>query len=260
MPFSGLRWCLLILVLGGVMACVLALMGPRKPAPFMLLRPPLRLPVPLRDRLTGWIPRTPAWAWAWRLEGIMLGQRKPLMLDAEVVSWADSSRPSASGLSLGPPSFSATNGLEVWLLDKEQVKGLRERLQREPGTFVLARPRVSTADGIEAALFQGQSVPLNGSTEQVGLTMGCFARVRSDSADLRTWFTVSEAVTNRAAASAGSLPLTSNSIQTNLDVALRLQVPAGSGFFLLDGRSLDSRRQRIGVLVDPPQPKRLGKR
>jgi len=45
------------------------------------------------------------------------------------------------------------------------------------------------------------------------------------------------------------------SIQTNLDTALRLQIPKGSGFFLLDRSAQDSGRKTIGVIIDPPQPK-----
>jgi hypothetical protein len=69
-----------------------------------------------------------------------------------------------------------------------------------------------------------------------------------------TCITLSELVTNQAAASGGSTSLIS--IQTNLDTALRLQVPKGSGIFLFDRSSRDSSRKPIGVIIDPPQPKR----
>ena len=45
-------------------------------------------------------------------------------------------------------------------------------------------PRISTADAIQSTLSSGNSVQLNGSSHEVGLTMGCFASVHPDSTDL----------------------------------------------------------------------------
>ena len=45
------------------------------------------------------------------------------------------------------------------------------------------------------------------------------------------------------------------SIQTNLDTALRVRIPKGSGIFLFDRSARDSDRKPLGIILDPPQPK-----
>jgi hypothetical protein len=42
------------------------------------------------------------------------------------------------------------------------------------------------------------------------------------------------------------------SLQTNLDVAVRLQIPKGSGVFMVNAAPLDPNGKRIGVIIDPP--------
>lgn len=206
----------LLLLLTCVSVCVLVSLRSLRPAPFIVLRQPFHMPLPLRDRLTRWIPATPRWAWAWHVEEAVFGKRKPVNLSAEVVSLADSARPTFSSLALGPASFSHTNGLQVWLLGADQLKALREHLKQAPGTDPPLRPRISAADGIECGLFQGQSVPLSGSTNRaglstnrVGLSLGCCARVHPDYTDLMACITLSELLTNEAAAPGTSSSLVS---------------------------------------------------
>ena len=179
----------------------------------------------------------------------MVGQRKPVNVYAEVVSLADPSPATLSSVALGPASFSHTNGLQVWLLGADELKALRARLKQTPETEPSFRPRMSTADGIECQMFQGQSIALGGSTNQVGLTLGCCARVHPDHTDLTACIALSELVTNDAAGLGGSAPLIS--IQTNLDTALRLQIPKGRGVFLFDQSARESGRKSIGVIIDP---------
>ena len=207
------------------------------------------MPVALRDRLGRWIPQTRSWAWVWRVEETVVGQRKPVNVYAEVVSLADPSPATLSSVALGPASFSHTNGLQVWLLGADELKALRARLKQTPETEPSFRPRMSTADGIECQMFQGQSIALGGSTNQVGLTLGCCARVHPDHTDLTACIALSELVTNDAAGLGGSAPLIS--IQTNLDTALRLQIPKGRGVFLFDQSARESGRKSIGVIIDP---------
>ena len=252
-PSSTFPWRLWLLVL---LACLAVgfLAGVRapRPAPFLVLRQPYHMPLPLRDRLTRWIPATPHWAWAWRLQEAVFGKRKPVNLSAEIVSLADSSRPTPSSLALGPASFSHTNGLQVWLLSLDQLKALREHLKQSPGMERLSHPRISTGDGSECGLFVGQSFPLIGLTNQVGLSLDCCARVHADYTDLMACITYSELATNEAVVPGGASLV---SIHTNLDTALRLRIPKGNGIFLFDRNARDSGRKTIGVILDPPQPK-----
>ncbi|HWH71348.1 MAG TPA: hypothetical protein VNT26_18330, partial [Candidatus Sulfotelmatobacter sp.] len=59
-------------------------------------------------------------------------------------------------------------------------------------------------------------------------------------------------VTNQADAPGAASLLPRIAIQTNLDTALRLQIPKGSGFFLLNTNAPDAGHQRIGILLEPP--------
>ncbi len=220
------------------------------PAQFILLGQPYAASMSARDRFESCLPRSTGWAWIWGVEQTLLGKRAPVNVSAEVISLADSSPALLSSLALGPPSFS-TNGLEIWLLEAKPLKALRERFKSVRGLEVLSRPRISTADGIGCTMFQGESIA---GGAQVGLEFGCHVRTGPHSTDLMTSVTFSEMVTNQGALT-GSSAL--SSIQTNLNVAVRVQVPEGNGLLLLDRSSaVNLNRKRVGLLMDPLQPKK----
>src|SRR4051794_9939035 len=108
----GLRRRSVILLLACVVIGVIALFRPSKPIPFMVLRQPVKMPVPLRGRLTQRIPNTPGWAWFWKIEEKVLGQRTPVNLSALIVTVPESAEPTLSSLLLGAPSFSAGDDLQ----------------------------------------------------------------------------------------------------------------------------------------------------
>jgi len=251
-----LRWCLLLgLLLACVAMGVFAVLRPPRNAASIILRQPTKIPVSLRDRLGRWMPRTRGWAWAWAVEQAVFGKRKPVDFCAELVSLAEASGATPASFSLGPPSLSDTNGLQVWLLRADQLKTLREHFKQTPGMCTLCRPRITTANGSEAQLFAGESLSVGGVTQNVGVALGCWARLHSASSDLITCVRFSELVTNDAIASGGSSPASVVSVQTNLDVALRLQIPKGQGVFLLNAPPKNSAHKHICVLIDPLQPK-----
>ena len=231
---------------------IIVILRTPKPPLFIVMSPPGRMPVRLRNWLDRWIPQTAGWALVWRVEETVFGRRKPVNLNMEVVSLNDSSHPALTNLSLGPASSSLTNGLQVWLLGAEQLKALRQQLKQTPGAETFSRPRMSTADGMKCAMFIGGPVSLAGSSGQVGLALACCPQVHRDYTDLMTSITVSELITNEAVASSGSAPLIA--VQTNLDTALRLQIPKGSGIFLFDRGAPGLTRKATGVIIDPPQP------
>jgi hypothetical protein len=156
------------------------------------------MPVPFRNRLAQWIPTTPGWAWAWRVEEVVFGKRKKVNLYADFVSLSDSSRATLSSLSLGSPSVSDTNGLQVWLLGADQLKALREHFKLTSPTYSFSgvngnggsvmdmrtfppnTARMTTIDGIEG-VFHAETVSSIGRS---GLALGCFAQPRRDSTDL----------------------------------------------------------------------------
>ena len=235
----------------GVFACLRS----EKQPPFAVLTRPFKLTVLVRDRFDRYLPRTSGWAWAWRVEQWVFGQRKPILLDAEILLLADPSRDMLASLGLGTPNFSEPNGLQIWMFSAEELKALRGRLKQMAGTAVLMHPRIQTADAIASGLSQGDSVALNGSTHEVGLTMNCFARVRRDVTDLMADIRFSELVTNTVTGSGGTFLSNAVSIQTNLYAAVRMQIPNGSRVFLLNGFPARPGRKCIGVTIDLARPK-----
>lgn len=224
-----------------------------EPPSVLVLRQQFSRPLPIRDRLVEWIPGSSLWNWVQHLEDVLLGQRKPVKVYADIIAFPNSTDGAfPSSLALGSPSFSNTNGLQVWFLRGGELRSLRDSLKGTPGTDFLSHPRISTADGIEASMFVGQSSLLNGSNNQVGLKAGFFPRVRSHSTDLFAVISFSEPVTNQTGTPNGLGAEGFVSIQTNLDIAVRVQVPKGSGLLLLDGSSVGAVHRRFGVLIEPP--------
>src|ERR1035441_8647275 len=129
-PFALRLLLLLLLLLTCVAIGLFVSLRSPAPAPFIVLHQPVHMPVALRDRFNRWIPQTRNWAWVWRVEDPVFGQRKPVNVLAEVVSLAYPSPATLSTLGLGQASFSHTNGLEVWLLGAGQLKALRDHLKQ----------------------------------------------------------------------------------------------------------------------------------
>jgi hypothetical protein len=216
-----------------------------RPAPFVVLHGPLHFRMSLRDWVDRCIPAKVSWRWAWNLEQRLFGKRKPVLIQAWIVSFADSP-PTLLTNSLGPPDFSDTNGLCVWLLSSNRVSALRGYFWQMPASSFVSGPRISTAEGIEATMNFG------------GTSFSCCAQFRHNSTDFLTRATVSEFVTKDNDAidthgygPYGYTPPTITIPQTNLDVALRLQLPKENGFFLLDQSRHEPPSKNIGVLIDP---------
>jgi hypothetical protein len=175
------------------------------------------------------------------VEQSLFGKRKPVCLNGAVESLTDSS---LSGLSLGKPGFSDSKGLQGWLLPTNKLNVIREQLKQTHGTDLLAGFRISTADGVYSHLFQGTSVPVHGVAKDGELSVGCYPRTRPDSTDLITSVTLAEALTN--------LPVLPDD-GLLLHAVLRMQIPHGSGVFLLNRASPAASAQSIGVILDLPR-------
>ena len=83
------------------------------------------------------------------------------------------------------------------------------------------------------------------------MSLDCFPRIRRQSTDLFVDVTFSEATTNPAGAATLAPPAVI-SIQTNLDIAARVQIPKGSGVLLLKGVPGDANQKVYGLMIDPP--------
>lgn len=244
------RWIILCGCLSLCAAVSFALlMRPTTLATVRILRQPYSASELLRDRLCRWIPATPSWGWLWHFQETVFGRRKSVNVSADVFTLTSPPSSTPSGFSLGEPSFSGTNGLQVWVLALTKLEELRRRFEGIPGNARLCRPRASTGDGIDTSLFQGQQIVLNGFTNDVGFAARFFPRVRRDSTDLVVIFKLSSVVTNQAIEPDGVAQPPAVSIETNLSVAARLQISKGCGMFLLHKGSEPNQRS-IGIIID----------
>jgi hypothetical protein len=248
---NGNRRGIVWVVCGGavLLICVLLLRVLQHQAPLepvLVLHRPVTHPVSLRDRVQGSIPRT--LGWAQRLADRLFGTRKPVNLNAAVFTAGEATVMQLEEFSRGLSAPVTSNGPAVWFLEAIDVKKLRALLETG-GTNQVCYGRITTADGIGAGLFMGQTVIANGSTNQVGLQTSYFARVGQETTDLFAEVMLSEAVTNewQGASSNESAVY----IKTNADIAVRLQVPKGKGVFLLQTPVGRESERRAGFLLDP---------
>lgn len=225
-------------------ALLLAFRGEPPLPSVLLLNRPLSPPVLPRDRLSQWIPPSRTWGWANTVEDLLFGHRKAVNFDQEIfaVSQQDGI---AHSLGLGLPAFSRSSNLSVWFLSPGELKALRGRL--EPVVERINRAGINTAEGIGTGLFVGESVVLEGVTNQVGVEANYFARIRSNTTDLFANVQFSELETNEF--NGPDSPPPNVVVRTNLDFTARMQIPTGCGFFLLN--SSGPAKKCTAVIVEP---------
>lgn len=241
-----LAWSLSVLVvLVGMGAFLLFVLKGPAPVPVMLLSKPVSIPISLRDRIARWVPAGNSWNWARKL---VFGRRKIVSLSTQVFKLGKQADARAALASLGPPVFAEATGPTVWFLQGKQLKDLRSQLKQEAGIDNVNGARITTAEGMGASLFSGESAVLNGSTNQVGLEIQYFAKTRGEHLELLASVLLSEVVSNSMSASVTPAVF----IRTNLDVALRMQLPKAHGMFLLSNAGNDPESRRIAVTLDPP--------
>ncbi len=222
------------------------------PPAVVVLPLPNGWPTPRRsllDTFRGFVPM-----WLWRVRDSLRGPRKVIRLDAATIGFKDLSESGLPGLWLGAAQFAETNGLQVWIVGESKLSRLRNRLERVPANDMVAFARVDTAEGLQTQLFTGGTVYVQGAQLNVGFTVDFLPRVRRDSIDLTTVIALKEALTNRVVASPGLPETNVVSIQTNLIVAARFQIPKGSGVFLLNESNGAMHGKRIGVMISATLP------
>jgi len=240
---------LLLLVLAGMGLFVV--LRPSRPA-VEVLPLPNGWPAPKPSMLARWRSVVPGWLW--RLRVSLRGPRKVIRLDAAMIGFRDLPETSLAGLWLGAPQFADANGHQVWIVSESKLSRLRNRLERAPANEMVAFPRVDTANGMKAVMSVGSSFSIEGAQHQVGLVMDFLPRILRDSTDLAAIIALTEAVTNRIVAPAGLPESNAVSIQTNLIVAARFQIPKGSGVFLLNESNGTMHGKRIGVMISATLP------
>ena len=246
----------ILVVLVIVSVCLVSFFRLLPPAPAIVI--PLHNGIPTQKPTLPerWIP--PTWGWLWRLKESVLGRRKVITLNTTIIDCEGLSNFVASALSLWEPHFTDTNGLQVWILGDRELDALRRRLERTPGNNVLSSPRVTTADGIEARLSDSTMISIDGTQRDAGVVVDFLPRFRRDVTDLFALISHSGAVTNQAATTTGMPQANLVAIRTNFAAAVRIQIPKGSGVFLLGNEHGVTNGKSIGVIISAtlPPPKK----
>jgi len=155
-----------------------------------------------------------------------------------------------TNLSLSRADYSG-DGLQVWILSDGELQRLDQQIQKLPGTEPVSRPRIQTASGVPASFFVGQTVLLDGLNQAVGLSLQCLPRLHQDSIDFTSTLAFTEAVAERTNAPGSGFAETPASIRTNLAVRSRVQIPKGSGVFILSLGARRSEDQATALMISP---------
>lgn len=218
--------------LAGVL--VLALRPQPVPPPPILILPRSYAPppshIPLFARL---VPATKSFAWLWHLKEAVCGKVRPIGIDAQIITL-----PSLAQTYLPQPNVETTAspdvpGLKVWVMPQKDLSALQQRLKQTSGVEFVNSARLSTGDGIDATLYVGDTLVLNNTTNDVGLRLTCLPRLHGDIADLTVLAWYVRASTNVAPSDLLQTPSNSVTLQTNLEVKARFQLPKGKSIVVL---------------------------
>lgn len=229
---SKTKWLIRLVLFASALCFVLSWIScPQEPVASVTILP---FQIQLSKTMSPW--REKVTAWSFDLKRVLFGPPSTIALNSALFEFDEGM--AVGQLSLPEPAGSDTNGLQVWLLDREAATALRLRLTEPAGARLVARAVVITSHGIQGAMSIGESVAADGTNRDVGLLWACLPRLRGDSMNLLSVLTLTALQTNRVE-SAGEAPGTGSiSIQTNLAVAARFQVPRDHSVFLLQrGRS-----------------------
>ena len=237
----------LILLLAILLPVVLFVALRSSPPGVMVMPVPYEISKPKTPWLQGL--SGPIGPWWWRFKSRVLGPPRVITLDAAVIECKDPALSLLTKQAVGEAEFADTNGLRVWRLGTNEVKALRRQLERTPGNAQLFRPRVTTASGVQARLFTGNTIPVDGIPHSVGLVADFLPRVRRDSTDLTTVITLTSAWTNQPIATSTTTQTNTVSLRTNFAVAARIQIPNGRGVFLLKSSQQDPNERSTAILI-----------
>lgn len=244
--FSKRRFWVILILLMSIGAGVFLCLNARTPQGGVVFLP---LPIPEHPPARWRLMADRGLAW---LRFQLFGPAKPIILQASVIDFSKPPTPSAPLLADLPSLAlhgSATNGVQAWILSDVEMAALRRHLEQTPGAEVVSNPRIQTASGVQADFWVGETIAIDGTNYDVGLTWTCKPRPRRGGNELTSVFTYTQAMTNQAGTVAGGQVTNVISIQTHLAVATRIQMPAGGGAFLLISGGSPAPGKTTGVLI-----------
>jgi hypothetical protein len=240
---------LLIILSGALLFLVVRPAQPAPVAPVIVMPLPYSIPRQKVSLFDLWVPRQRSWNWLWHMKDTIVGRPRVCDLRATVVDFSGSGESFLTNHPLPAPAFTDAKRLRIWLLSDDEMRALGRDLRQESGTEVLFMPGITTADGMQAQLSAGNTVPIMGVPTMAGLVINFLAHVRPIATDVTTIISLTEAITNQPSTTAGSAPAGVLGVQTDFALAARLQIPKGSGVFLLQGEPAAANQKRIGVLL-----------
>src|ERR1044071_1811000 len=239
-----LKWGRLFLAL--IIAACIIVVGiamthrqiPPAPAPVIAMSKPYAMPATTLGLLDRAMPRGPSWAWLWKMRYAVFGKTRSIDLSSMIIVATDLD---LSAVVLPTrPDLASENGVQVWRIKEADLKTLRQHLKEKPEQ-ILASPRVTTGDRSQCSVYCGNSIVINGSAQQVGVSADLLPSIRKDTVDLTAVFCCSEPITNLAGAV---------SIRTNFDFGGRFQISRDvSGVFVLSAPTRSAEEKRIAVLL-----------
>jgi hypothetical protein len=205
---------------------------------------------PSARRGLGIVSRLPpsAQQFVYRVKYQLLGPPKAVNVKTTILHFEFPPQTIASRLSLTKSEFTGTNGVSIWILATNELQKLYLHAAALSEIQQISSPQFSTAHGIRASTAVTRMLSIHGKQRPVGLTLDALPYVRKDSLDLSLLLSVIEAVTNTVS-NPSSATDALVSIRTNCFVALRMQIPDGSGAFILQENA--GRSGGKGVFITP---------
>jgi hypothetical protein len=208
------------------------------PSDYSIQAPPL--PVP--DR---WIP--PTWGWLWRLRYTLLGKPLTVDIDTELIEFGEPRQPPIQTALAGRALTASTNGVFAWILSEDELKALARSRELEPDGKRY-RTRMTLGPGVLATMSMTTSPQIEGVSFTAANTITYAVRKRGDALELTGTFASTEIVPNLPAGSQSSNGKTV-SLNTNLTLAAKMQIPRGYGVFLYDTNRAATQGRSTGLLI-----------
>jgi hypothetical protein len=240
----GLAIILMLAVTVGIVWFRMSSQDPPPPRPVLIMSQPFAIPVPNVGVLDRVMPRSAGWAWLWRFRYGLFGRPKSISINSKVIDLSSATSAMAAQLGQSDPDVSGADGTRVWRLGESDLQALRKLFKETPDSIVTSSS-ATTSDKGECRMYCGASVPVNGTQQQVGLSLDFLPVIRKGTTDLTATFCFSESVTNRGADGGDSI-----SIRTNFEFAGRFQLPKDTpAVFVLPPAPASTNQKRFALLV-----------
>src|SRR5688572_8440145 len=212
-----------MILIGGSLVCMFA-PEPRAKPEVVILPPNYSIPPQQQPLIPDrWMQGKPTWLW--KLRFALLGEPINVQLDLEMLRFREN--PPLPGALNNRIPLVSTNGVRAWILPDQEMKSIAQYLGTAAAERYLAK--ITQRPGLLSSISMGLH-----RTAGVSLTpddsINCIVRHRDKAVELIGRFIMSEVATNAHwRAPDPSEPVT---LETNLMIAAKMQIPTGHSVFL----------------------------